>query len=117
MNKVNDQVVDGYEYVYETEDDLLSVKLKQPIQGSVPQEINKIHLSHSELEHTIAPVAWIIICGEGLHNLIDGLSIGAAFSETILKGLSLSLAIICEEFPHKLGLKLKNFEKRLSNIC
>ena len=51
----------------------------------------------------IAPVAWIIICCEGLHNFVDGLSIGAAFSETILKGFSLSLAIICEEFPHKLG--------------
>lgn len=51
----------------------------------------------------IAPVAWIIICSEGLHNFIDGLSIGAAFTETVLKGFSLSLAIVCEEFPHKLG--------------
>ena len=62
------------------------------------------------LHEGIAPVAWIIVCGEGLHNLIDGLSIGAAFSETFIKGVSLSLAIICEEFPHKLGkLTLRNF--------
>ena len=71
--------------------------------GSISHEINRAGLNHSELTQTIAPVAWIIIFGEGLHNLIDGLSIGAAFTDSILKGLSLSLAIICEEFPHKLG--------------
>ena len=38
-----------------------------------------------------------------MHNFIDGLSIGAAFSESLLNGFSLSLAIVCEEFPHKLG--------------
>ena len=85
-------------------------------------EINKIEAAAK----VIAPVAWIIICGEGLHNLIgsifsmknlnnpniliknflmnlDGLSIGAAFTESFIKGASISLAIICEEFPHKIG--------------
>jgi zinc transporter ZupT len=41
--------------------------------------------------------------GEALHNSVDGLSIGAAFSENIIQGFSLALAIICEEFPHKIG--------------
>jgi zinc transporter ZupT len=36
--------------------------------------------------YSIAPVAWMIIFGDGLHNFIDGLSIGAAFTESILKG-------------------------------
>ena len=36
----------------------------------------------------IATVAWMIIFGDGIHNFIDGLSIGAAFSESILTGLS-----------------------------
>ena len=66
-------------------------------------------------EDSIAPVAWIIICSEGLHNFIDGLSIGAAFTETALKGFSLSLAIICEEFPHKLGIR-KSFHFVSSNF-
>lgn len=52
---------------------------------------------------TIAPVAWMIIIGDGLHNFIDGLSIGAAFSESIVLGLSTSVAVIFEEFPHELG--------------
>jgi len=51
----------------------------------------------------IATVAWMIIFGDGIHNFIDGLSIGAAFSESILTGVSVSLAVLCEEFPHELG--------------
>lgn len=51
----------------------------------------------------IAPLAWMIIIGDGLHNFIDGLSIGAAFSESIVLGLSTSVAVIFEEFPHELG--------------
>ncbi|PAV67456.1 hypothetical protein WR25_19494 [Diploscapter pachys] len=51
----------------------------------------------------IAAVAWMIIFGDGLHNLIDGISIGAAFSESIRDGISICLAVLCEEFPHELG--------------
>ena len=49
----------------------------------------------------IATVAWMIIFGDGVHNFIDGLSIGAAFSESILTGISVSVAVFCEEFPHE----------------
>ncbi len=62
-----------------------------------------------ELEHKssgkskVATVAWMIIFGDGVHNFIDGLSIGAAFSESILTGISVSVAVLCEEFPHELG--------------
>merc|ERR1712083_1223683 len=51
----------------------------------------------------IATVAWMIIFGDGIHNFIDGLSIGAAFSDSILTGISVSMAVLCEEFPHELG--------------
>ena len=51
----------------------------------------------------IKPVAWMVIFGDGLHNFIDGLSIGAAFSESLLAGISVSVAVICEELPHELG--------------
>lgn len=91
--------------VYQTEDDDLSRQFNKMPFGSLTHEINKLGLDKSEMEHTIAPVAWIIIFGEGLHNFIDGLSIGAAFTDSIINGVSLSLAIICEEFPHKLGIQ------------
>lgn len=51
----------------------------------------------------VAPVAWMIIIGDGLHNFIDGLAIGASFSSSTLVGISTSLAIFCEELPHELG--------------
>lgn len=37
-------------------------------------------------DSVIATVAYMIIFGDGLHNFIDGLSIGAAFNESILTG-------------------------------
>ena len=45
----------------------------------------------------------MIIFGDGLHNFIDGLSIGAAFAGNIMTGISVSVAVICEELPHELG--------------
>ena len=51
----------------------------------------------------IKPVAWMVIFGDGLHNFIDGLSIGAAFADNTWAGISISLAVICEELPHELG--------------
>jgi len=52
---------------------------------------------------TVAPVAWMIILGDGLHNFIDGLSIGAAFTQSIWEGINICIAVACEEFPHELG--------------
>ncbi|KAI1716340.1 ZIP zinc transporter domain-containing protein [Ditylenchus destructor] len=60
-------------------------------------------MQYKEGDSVIATVAWMIIFGDGLHNLIDGISIGASFSESILSGVSVSVAVLCEEFPHELG--------------
>ncbi|KHN84647.1 Zinc transporter ZIP8 [Toxocara canis] len=51
----------------------------------------------------IASVAWLVVFGDALHNFIDGLSIGAAFNESLLAGISISVAVLCEELPHELG--------------
>lgn len=51
----------------------------------------------------VAPVAWMIILGDGLHNFIDGLAIGVSFTNNVVEGISTSLAILCEELPHELG--------------
>jgi zinc transporter ZupT len=60
-------------------------------------------MEYNKGDSVIATVAWMIIFGDGLHNFIDGVSIGASFSESILSGLSVSVAVMCEEFPHELG--------------
>ncbi|XP_005111604.1 metal cation symporter ZIP8 [Aplysia californica] len=64
------------------------------------------HNHHHELAHShsqVAPVAYMIIFGDALHNFIDGLSIGSAFTQSIMTGVSVSVAVMCEELPHELG--------------
>ncbi|KAI6205185.1 hypothetical protein M3Y94_00764000 [Aphelenchoides besseyi] len=60
-------------------------------------------MEYKQGDSVIATVAWMIVFGDGLHNLIDGISIGASFSESVLSGISVSVAVLCEEFPHELG--------------
>nr|XP_042700087.1 zinc transporter ZIP5 [Chrysemys picta bellii] len=50
-----------------------------------------------------ADIVWMVILGDGIHNLTDGLAIGAAFSEGISSGLSTTVAVFCHELPHELG--------------
>ncbi|OCT97187.1 metal cation symporter ZIP8 [Xenopus laevis] len=52
---------------------------------------------------SIGTLAWMITLSDALHNFIDGLAIGASFTLSVLQGLSTSIAIFCEEFPHEFG--------------
>lgn len=73
---------------------------------SISQQTHALCVHDHEYKHgdsVIATVAWMIIFGDGLHNFIDGVTIGAAFSESLLSGISVSVAVLCEEFPHELG--------------
>ena len=49
----------------------------------------------------------MIIIGDTLHNISDGLAIGAVFSQGgragISGGISTSIAVFCHELPHELG--------------
>ena len=40
----------------------------------------------------ISSVAWMVIFGDGIHNLADGLAIGAAFADGYMSGFSTSIA-------------------------
>ena len=45
----------------------------------------------------------MVIAGDGLHNLTDGLAIGAAFAISIWGGISTTVAVFCHELPHEVG--------------
>lgn len=51
----------------------------------------------------VATVAWMVMIGDVIHNFVDGMAIGAAFTENVYLGVSIGIAVLCEELPHELG--------------
>lgn len=49
------------------------------------------------------PVVWMNLIGDGAHNLIDGVAIGAAFLVDPATGIATTLAIILHEVPQEIG--------------
>lgn len=70
----------------------------QPLPSPAPPG----YQGHSH-EHRGGSIAWMVLLGDCLHNLTDGLALGAAFSDGFSSGLSTTLAVFCHELPHELG--------------
>lgn len=51
----------------------------------------------------VHPVSYLNLMGDGIHNLIDGIIIGASFAVDIKFGVVTTLAIIFHEIPQELG--------------
>lgn len=47
--------------------------------------------------------AVMILFGDGVHNFIDGIAIGASFAVSAHLGLTTSIAVICHELPQEIG--------------
>lgn len=49
-------------------------------------------------------VGWMTLLGDGAHNFLDGIAMGATFMHSgMVKGWQITIAILAEEFPHELG--------------
>ncbi|MEK7633434.1 MAG: ZIP family metal transporter [Patescibacteria group bacterium] len=59
--------------------------------------------SSSILGNKIKHFVSIILFGDGVHNFIDGLAIGASFLISVPVGIATSLAVILHEIPHEIG--------------
>jgi len=51
----------------------------------------------------VHPVSYLNLMGDGVHNLIDGIIIGASFAVGIKFGIVTTLAIILHEIPQEIG--------------
>lgn len=51
----------------------------------------------------VHPVASLSLLGDGLHNLVDGMLIAAAYSVDLKLGLATSVAVLAHEVPQELG--------------
>lgn len=62
------------------------------------------HHQHQSGQKGAKSVIYMIVTGDGLHNMIDGLAIGIAFAGGgIGGGISTSVAVLCHELPHEVG--------------
>ncbi len=66
------------------------------------------HHSHGDEEFSpehaqIHPVGHLVLVSDGMHNLIDGMAIGAAFMVSTEVGIATTLAIALHEIPQEIG--------------
>ncbi len=63
-----------------------------------------IHMRHShEGECSANPVSWLIIIGDGFHNIVDGFVIAASFLINPVLGWTTTFAILAHEVPQEMG--------------
>jgi zinc transporter 7 len=74
-----------------------------------------------ELFMNIKPGAWVHLLGDFMHNITDGLAIGAAFAVSREVGMSTTFATFIHEIPHELGyfavLLQKGFSKKAAFLA
>jgi zinc and cadmium transporter len=61
------------------------------------------HCHHPTTDDHPHPFAWMNLFGDGVHNFIDGLIIGAAYLISIPVGIATTLAVILHEIPQEIG--------------
>lgn len=60
------------------------------------------HEEHEEHKHT-KPLGYLTLFGDGLHNFVDGLIIGASYLVDVNVGIATTVAVLLHELPQELG--------------
>ncbi len=58
---------------------------------------------HNDEEHKRKTFAYMSLVGDGVHNFVDGVVIGASYLVSIPIGLTTTFAVIAHEIPHELS--------------
>lgn len=61
------------------------------------------HCHHPTSNDHPHPFAWMNLFGDGVHNFIDGMIIGAAYLVSIPVGVATTIAVILHEIPQEIG--------------
>lgn len=64
---------------------------------------NRDHAGHGHHGGRIKPTGMMIVAGDSLHNLVDGVVIAAAFLSDITVGWAVAIAVIAHEIPQEVG--------------
>ena len=71
------------------------------INGKIKQKEKEVERNHHN-DHNYSNIS-ISLIGDFIHNLTDGMAIGAGFNKNLRIGVSLSLSIFFHEIPHEIG--------------
>eukprot|EP00051_Salpingoeca_urceolata_P014111 m.178652 g.178652 ORF g.178652 m.178652 type:complete len:637 (+) comp17984_c1_seq3:3083-4993(+) len=85
---------------------LIEVLLGAVVKANRDSKQAGVEMSHTHSHpapSTNAALPSLVIVGDALHNFVDGLAIGAAFSVSSTAGVSLTIAVFCHELPHEIG--------------
>lgn len=61
------------------------------------------HFREEECEECVEPVTYMILLGDGFHNVIDGIVIAASYLASVPTGIAATLAVILHEIPQEIG--------------
>jgi zinc and cadmium transporter len=68
--------------------------------------VSEEECEHCETEndvHHVRPIGPLILVADGLHNIIDGVIIGASYLVSIEVGIAVTVAVILHEIPQEIG--------------
>ncbi len=58
---------------------------------------------HEDAKEKVHPLAFTLLVGDGLHNLIDGMIIAGSFLISVPVGIATTLAVVFHEIPQEIG--------------